>query len=219
MRSPLTWLLGLAVAVFLLGVSVLTLTAPAFTAIVAPRTSLAAEAGLPPARMLAIAQQVRLFVVDPDAPPLPATVDGRAGFDVGAVSHLIDVRNVLAGVRTITGVLALVLAIVIGLEVARKRTDRIAHGLYAGAITSVVLVVLAVTAATSNFDAFFSAFHGLFFKAGTWTFSADSLLIQTFPEPFWMTAGAAWGTLVALGATAMAVGGRLLLGHKKDLSE
>jgi integral membrane protein (TIGR01906 family) len=112
-----------------------------------------------------------------------------------------------------------VLAIAIALEVARKRTDRIAHALYAGAITSVVLVALAVIAATSNFDAFFSAFHGLFFKAGTWTFSEGSLLIQTFPEPFWMTAGAAWGTLVALGSAAMAVGGRLLLSHKKGLSE
>jgi len=49
-------------------------------------------------------------------------------------------------------------------------------------MVSIVLVVVAVLAATSNFDAFFTAFHGLFFKAGTWTFDADSLLIETFPE-------------------------------------
>jgi len=218
-RRPLTWLLGLAFAVFLLGVSVLTLTAPAFTAVVASKTSLAAEAGLPPSRMLAVAEMVRVFVVDPDAPPLPVTVDGRPGFDAGAVSHLADVRGVLSGARTITGVLALLLAIVIGFEIARKRTDRIADALFAGAIASVALVLLAVVAATSNFDAFFSAFHGLFFKAGTWTFYSDSLLIQTFPEPFWMIAGAAWGTLVAFGAGAMVVGGRLLKSRKRGLSE
>ncbi len=65
--------------------------------------------------------------------------------------------------------------------------------------------VLCVVAATSDFDTFFSAFHGLFFSAGTWTFSYDSLLIRTFPEPFWVTAGAVWGGLVLAGAGVLAL--------------
>ena len=215
MRRPVTWLLGAGFALFLIGVSAIALTAPAFTHIVASKTSLAEQAGLPLPRMLQIAEQVRVFVVDADSPPLPVAVDGRPGFDAAATSHLADVHRALEGARVVTGVLAAVLAVVIGVEVARKSTDRIADALFAAAIASAVLVALAVLAATVNFDAFFSAFHGLFFKAGTWEFPSDSLLIQTFPEPFWIVAGAAWGALVALGASAMsAVGWSLRLGNR-----
>jgi integral membrane protein (TIGR01906 family) len=145
-------------------------------------------------------------VVDGDGQTLPAQVDGRDGFDEAAVSHLIDVRRVIAASRIASGVLALLLALGLAIEVAHKRTDRIADTLLAGAIWSVALVVLAVVAATMDFESFFSAFHGLFFSAGTWTFSYDSLLIQTFPEPFWVTAGAVWGGLVLLSAGLLAAG-------------
>jgi integral membrane protein (TIGR01906 family) len=214
MGRPVTWLLGVVFALFLVGVSALMLTAPAFTRVVASKTSEAEQAGLPLPRMLQIAEQVRVFVVDAESPPLPATVDGRSAFDAPAVSHLVDVRSVLSGVRIVTGVLAAMFAVIIGTEVARKRTDRIAEALFAGAIASVAIVALAAIAATTNFDAFFSAFHGLFFKAGTWEFPADSLLIETFPEPFWIAAGASWGAIVALGAVAMGViGWSLRHGH------
>ncbi len=206
MRRVSTWLAGIALAVFLLGIAIVPLTIPAFTRLAAGRFALAQEAGLPMSRMLDVAEQVRLFVVHADAPDLPATVDGRPGFDESAASHLVDVRNVLVAARIATGVLALGLAIGLGLEVARKRTDRIADALMAGAICSVVLVVLCAVAAFSDFEAFFSAFHGLFFSAGTWTFPYDSLLIQTFPEPFWVTAGAVWGGLVLAGAGVLAAG-------------
>lgn len=210
MRRPLTWLVGLALALFLLGISVALLTIPSFTQRVASATVLSSEAGLPRARMVQIAESVRVFVVDESSPELPAVVDGRPGFDQAAVSHLIDVRKVLAAARLITGILAAALAVGLAVEVARKRTDRIADTLMAGAICSAALVVLCFIAATSNFDAFFAWFHGLFFKSGTWTFPSDSLLIQVFPEPFWEAAGAAWATLVLVGAAVLAVGARVL---------
>ena len=219
MRRPATWLLGVAFAGFLIGVSALVLTAPAFTRMVAAKTSLAEQAGLPLPRMLQIAEQVRLFVVDAEAPPLPTTVDGRSGFDDAAVTHLVDVRAVLSDARIATGVLAALLASVIATEVARTRTDRIAEALFAGAIASIAFVALAVVVASVNFDAFFSAFHGLFFKAGTWEFPSDSLLIQTFPETFWVAAGAAWGTLVVLGALVMSVVARALRHGNRQHSE
>ena len=92
MRRPMPWLLGVAFALLLVGGAAITLTVPSFTRVVASRTSLATQAGLPLPRMLDIAEQVRLFVVDTDAGPLPATVDGRSGFDAAAVAHLADVR-------------------------------------------------------------------------------------------------------------------------------
>lgn len=210
MRRVSTWLIGLALAVFMLGASVALLSIPAFTRIVASQTSLSQASGLSQARILQIAEQVREFVVDSKAPPLPATVDGRAGFDEATVSHLLDVRRVLTAAGIATGVLAFALACWLAYEVARRRTERIADALSAGAMCSVALVVLCALAATLDFEAFFSAFHGLFFSAGTWTFPYDSLLIQTFPEPFWVSAGATWGVLVLTGAGLLGLGGHAL---------
>lgn len=206
MRRPSTWLVGAALALFLLGASVVPLTIPAFTRIVAARTSLGQEAGLSQERMLQIAEAVRHFVVDTDAPPLPTTVDGRAGFDEAAQSHLLDVRRVLMFSRFASGALAIVLMLGLAYEVARKRTNRIADVLAAGAVCSVALVAACAVAAFSDFESFFTAFHGLFFSAGTWTFPYDSLLIQAFPEPFWTTAGAVWGGLVLAEAGLLVVG-------------
>jgi uncharacterized membrane protein len=70
--------------------------------------------------------------------------------------------------------------------------------------------VLAAAFALSDFEWFFSAFHGLFFRAGTWTFPFDSLLIQLFPEPFWAVLGAAWAALVGLMAVTFGLAGVVL---------
>jgi len=86
----------------------------------------------------------------------------------------------------------------------RQRIDAIVAALRAGAILTVALIVLAAIAAVSDFDSFFTAFHGLFFASGTWTFAYDSLLIQTFPEPFWASSGAAWAVAMGLGAGLLA---------------
>ena len=51
---------------------------------------------------------------------------------------------------------------------------------------------------SSTSTAFFSAFHGLFFAEGTWTFPSDSVLIRLFPESFWTMAGVTWAALVGL---------------------
>lgn len=210
MRSVSAWVVGLALALMIAGMAILPLTSPGFTRTLSARYSLAEEAGLPPERMLEVAEQVRAFVVESDVDSLPVTVDGRAGFDGAASSHLIDVRVVLSRARLFTGVLTLLVTAWIVAMFRRKRVDAIAPALQAGAILTVALIVLAAIAAVSDFDSFFTAFHGLFFASGTWTFAYDSLLIQTFPEPFWTTSGAAWAVTMALGAGLLAWLARLL---------
>lgn len=211
MRRLASLLVGLAFAILVLGIALFPLTQPAFTRIVAGRYSLADEAGLPKARMLAVAEQVRRFVVDGDrGDELPATVDGRPGFDEAAVSHLLDVRRVLSGAQLVTGLLAAFVTVWIGVEVARHRTNQIASAMNVGAVLCVVLVALAGVAGLVDFEKLFAAFHGLFFAAGTWTFPSDSLLIQTFPEPFWAVAGATWAVLVLLGAGILAIAARFV---------
>jgi uncharacterized membrane protein len=89
----------------------------------------------------------------------------------------------------------------------RKRAREIAAVLLIGGAVSAGAVALAAIAATTDFYTFFSAFHGLFFQAGTWTFPYDSLLIQLFPEPFWMVAGGVWAGLSAVLGTIAVIAG------------
>lgn len=196
-------LVGLGLTILVLGLSVAILVQPWFTQIVSARTSLFAEAGIPKTRGIEIAQGVREYVagtsndVDQD---LPATVEGRAGFGPSERSHLTDVRDVISGARLLTGIVGAILTVWLLVEVVRRRTDAVADGMRMGAYLSAGFVVVALIAGLTSFDWLFTQFHGLFFKAGTWTFPADSLLIQLFPQPFWMTAAAVWAGLVLIGA-------------------
>jgi integral membrane protein (TIGR01906 family) len=201
-------LIGLALAVLVIGLALALLTQPLFTRTLSERFSLAEEAGLSRERMLEVAEQVRAFVADRGSTTLPEVVDGRPAFDAPSVSHLADVRRVIAGARLLTWVLAITLAITLAVAVARRRLDGIAVALRAGAVWCAAFVLLTVVAGLLDFDALFSSFHGVFFAEGTWTFASDSLLIQTFPEPFWATAAAVWAGLVLLGAVLLALGAR-----------
>ena len=216
MRRIATALVGLTIAVLVVGLTLVPLTQPFFTRALAERYSLASAAGLSQTRMLDVAEQVRAFVAEPRDSMLPAEVDGRTGFDASAVSHLVDVRNVITAAFIFTWGLAIALAVWVWAKVGSGQLDRVVSALRAGAVWCAVLVVLAALAGLLNFDALFSAFHGLFFAEGTWTFAADSLLIQTFPEQFWATAAAVWAAFVLLGAAALALLGWTLAKPKGE---
>jgi len=185
---------AIALAVFALGFAVSLLTMPAFTSALSARYSLADEAGLTRAEAQSIAEDVRAFVVGGTG-TLPETLGGRPAFDAAAVSHLADVRDVVASARFATRALAIGLLILGTWLWIRGRRDLIGAGLKAGGIATAVFVAGAAVIAVSDFDAFFSAFHGLFFAEGTWTFPYDSLLIRMFPEPFWSTSGTVWAAI------------------------
>lgn len=191
---------GILLAMFMVGLALVPLTTPAFTRVLAGQVSMAEEAGIPRADALALAEQVRAFVMSRDADVrLPSTVAGREAFDEAAVAHLSDVRDVIAAARVATGLAAAALTIWLAAMLVRRRTGAIARGLRAGAVACVVTVASALLAGLLDFDALFTRFHGLFFEPGTWVFAADALLIQLFPEAFWMVSGAAWAMLVLAG--------------------
>lgn len=201
------WVAGLLLAVLGLGLALLPLETPPFTAALSERFSRTEEAGLTAEQTARLAEQVRAFVVAGRG-ALPAIYAGAPAFDASAVSHLRDVREVIAGAHVATAVIGL-LASVVGVVAWRSGRRRLVGAalIRGGAILGTAVVVIAVLAVTS-FDAFFSAFHGVFFAAGTWTFPYDSLLIRLFPEGFWATAGAIWGVVALIVATAFALVGR-----------
>ncbi len=195
MRRLLDWVMGLVLAVFALGIALVPLERAWFTAALSGRFSLVAESGLAADRVAQAAEQVRAFVVE-GIGTLPARVDGRSGFDAAAVSHLADVHDLLAAAWLLTFLLGAILFVWAGVAVVRRRPADMAPALRIGAVLTVALPLVTGVFAVADFDRFFTAFHGLFFSAGTWTFPYDSLLIQLFPEPFWASAAAAWAGLV-----------------------
>jgi integral membrane protein (TIGR01906 family) len=207
-RAVETAVVAVLWAAVALGLSAIALTIPVYTTMTSQWLGIPQTAGLGTAETLRLSGGVRALVADRDYQPLPSTYRGQAAFDAGAVSHLMDVRAVFGGAKAATGAAAALLALWVGWCVGRRRWTALRRGMMAGGVLTIVAVLLAASAAIIDFETFFAGFHGLFFKAGTWTFPADSMLIRLFPERFWSTAGLAWGTLTGLIAAALLVGVR-----------
>jgi len=191
--------LGLALSVVLM---------PAFTEFVAPAAGATELTGYPVAQVRELALGVRHFVTNPDAPDLPATIDGQPAFGPAEVQHLIDVRGVLTGARLATIIATFVLAALAAESVAAGRLRDVSRGMRMGGRIILVVAGVVLVAGVVDFDALFAAMHGVFFKAGTWTFPTDSLMIRLFPLQFWVAAGAAWGVLTVVAALLLIVAGR-----------
>lgn len=193
-----------ALGLLLAGVPVLVLQAPFVTRAMVSANYDSSSAGLPLPSALRAAESVRVYATDPAAPPLPAAVDGRPGFDEAAASHLRDVRNVLVVARLVTLASGALLALALALALPARRYRDAAWVLRAGSLGTVAVAAVAAAAGAANFDRFFELFHGLFFAAGTWTFPSGTLLIELFPEPLWAELGMLWAVGVLAGvATAL----------------
>lgn len=64
----------------------------------------------------------------------------------------------------------------------------------AGLITLAAIAAIVIGAVTA-WDAFFTAFHNLFFAEGTWQFLYSDTLIRLFPEQFWFDSAIVIGTV------------------------
>jgi integral membrane protein (TIGR01906 family) len=202
--AAVTW------AVLVLSLTAVVLTIPAVTRVLVDWLDVADGCGLTEAEARRAAESVRAFVSSERAEDLPRTIAGREAFDDRAVAHLLDVRDALRLSRTAAGVSALVLAVWIGVAAARKRWDAVGRGTEAGGWATLGIVLAAGILGVSGFDRFFAWFHGLLFEEGTWLFPADSLLIQLFPERFWIAVGGFAVALAALGGAVLVMSGRRL---------
>lgn len=188
-----TLIAAIALAVLAVGAALAPLETSTFTRALSARYSPVTpqEAGY--------AEQTRRFVIVSDA-QARATIERV--MDPSAISHLDDVRRVIRVANLVT-LLLLVMAAAWAVVGARAGwLCSMARALRISAIILAGFVALALLVALTNFDAFFAAFHSLFFAAGTWTFPSDSLLIRLFPEQFWSSAGGAWGGTILLIAAA-----------------
>ena len=203
---------AIAIALATIGIVLLPLTTPLFVRGLVTVVGSDELTGLSAERTLEVAEAVRVFVTHAEAPALPAEVDGRAGFDAAAISHLEDVRDVMVPARSLALGLA-ALAIVWVVLRSRTRAGRItaAFGVFAAGVLLLSGSAVLLLSGIVNFNGLFAWFHSLFFAAGTWTFPADALMIQVFPLPFWIVAGACWGALIIAAGVGLVWGGRRLM--------
>jgi integral membrane protein (TIGR01906 family) len=196
------------VVLAIVGLTLLPLTTRAYVSRMVRAVDSAALTGLGEDVTVRTAEQVRGFVTDRSAEPLPPTINGRPAYDDVAVSHLVDVREVLVPARMLAAGLGI---LSLGWALLRWRTVR-GRRVVASALRGAGWSLMAAAALTTmvgllDFDELFARFHGLFFAPGTWQFPADALLIQVFPLQFWIASGAVWAALVlacALGAVLLA---------------
>ncbi|MEG1098084.1 MAG: DUF1461 domain-containing protein [Raoultibacter sp.] len=136
------------------------------------------------------------------------------GLPTDAVTHLDDVRGVINNGKlaiVLAAVVALFTSIIVYLTRGRRRIGLILLGAAGAVCVAFACVGLWVLV---DFNGFFAFFHSLFFAEGTWTFSADSLLINMYPPDFWIGMGAAWLITSVLSCAAAGLVGFLLKGRK-----
>lgn len=127
-----------------------------------------------------------------------------------AVSHLDDVFGVVQAAKW--WLLAAVVAACVGCTATAFRGGKRLLGRVLAGAGVFVLTAFALLAAwvAIDFDGFFAQFHSLFFAAGTWTFSWDSLLICMYPPEFWVGMGAIWLVVTVACCVVCITIGRLL---------
>ncbi|MDP3728054.1 MAG: DUF1461 domain-containing protein [bacterium] len=95
------------------------------------------------------------------------------------IFHLKDVRKLMWVSFIITTLLSLLLIILI-----TKNSQRKKEFLLGGVYTCILLILLIIVLLT--FSTSFIAFHKIFFTNNLWLLPANSLLIQMFPERFFI---------------------------------
>jgi integral membrane protein (TIGR01906 family) len=121
--------------------------------------------------------------------------DGKPLFTTGEVSHMHDVKSVIDLAFVVGAILAIVMIIGV-VYLSRRSVGGVRRALFAGSIATLALVITFGVLGFLGWETFFTDFHELLFKNGTWTFYTNDTLIRLFPGQFWMDAGLFIGVFV-----------------------
>jgi integral membrane protein (TIGR01906 family) len=161
--------------------------------------------------LVQMADATRAYCVGGSAASLPQGPDDRTQYTPSVMQHLSDVRGVFIGAQVFAAVVTVLLAVALIVRARKSGRRSLGRALEVGGVVAVVLVAMLFAAGAANFDALFTMVHEIFFKAGSWLFNADSLLICALPQPFWMGCGIVWAVALAVLCAASVIVGHLLL--------
>jgi len=132
-------------------------------------------------------------------------LNGMPVYNSREVSHMADVRAVFQTVFRVWQ-FTLILLVLMGFMLWQKRELRtLGSAIQRGGLLTAGVILLIALFAVFAWQSWFSTFHLLFFKPGSWLFSYSDTLIRLFPVEFWVDA-----TLAILLMSFM--GGLLLMG-------
>lgn len=123
--------------------------------------------------------------------------DGDQLFLDSEVGHMLDVKLVLV-ISFAVALAMLVFTLAACWHLARTYPGGVRRAMFAGALTTLVLMVGLTVTAILAWQTFFTQVHAIFFADGTWTFRADDTLIRLFPEQFWTDAAITVAALVVV---------------------
>lgn len=131
---------------------------------------------------------------------------GEPAFREREVSHMEDVRGIVAGFLTAWAI-ALVCAVTAAVGLRRLgNPGSVSRSVLKGALLTIAAMVLIGAFAVVDFDAFFSAFHGIFFEGDSWRFDSSFTLRRLYPDIFWGVAAGTMAAIVLLQAAALVAG-------------
>lgn len=134
-------------------------------------------------------------------------------YTAAEISHLDDVAQAMKSAQIglfLSGIIILTL-----LFYFRRDKEQLLRLLKYGGISTVTFILLILVALLLNFNSLFTVFHQLFFPQGNWQFAADSVLIQTFPQDFFMNVSIfIFGLAFLLGSLFILLSFYLKHGHK-----
>ncbi len=133
------------------------------------------------------------------------------GYTTDEISHMQDVKEVMLGANLVFEILVFV---IVGCGWYLISVDRWKEGLYYGGICTGGFVTIILLFLLIDFNSVFILFHRLFFSQGNWQFTADSLLIQTFPLEFFIEMAVKIFGLALVLALGMSGGGYWLKREK-----
>ena len=113
--------------------------------------------------------------------------DGSPLYNEREISHMYDVRVVFRNARAVMSFM--IVFIIITILLVSKKQDALQgflKSLVWGSSLTIALIILVGIGILTGFDAFFEAFHKLFFADDSWLFWENDSLIRLFPEPLWV---------------------------------
>ncbi len=131
--------------------------------------------------------------------------DGEPLFNEKELSHMVDVKKVVTGMRVALVILLGALGAAIFFYQRYNGLDDLYRALRTGGMVMVGLVIGILLFVLISFDQLFTWFHQLFFESGTWMFYTSDTLIRLFPMRFWQDA------FIFVGALSCAIGVGLMV--------
>lgn len=125
---------------------------------------------------------------------------GNPLFLTREVGHMADVKSVIV-MAFLTGLVLAVIMVIGMVYLSRRSFGGIRRALFAGSIATLGVIIGLGVLAVAGWEQFFTEFHKIFFKDGTWTFYTDDTLIRLFPSQFWMDAGIFIGVFVLVASS------------------